>query len=971
MGNEHDFQKHFGKSLIDIHDYKKYQNEDITDREYYLVEPDFIDYIKRTQIEKFKKLEESYGTDTPTEIVRALKDELCSRPLWVIFRHGLTVRDVEFQLFDRIPRSSDSSEDPANNTIAFLPELVIDEKKRPDFIIYLNGLPIIVIELKHEKNQNVYDAVEQFAKRNHDDKIFRLPFLYIASDTSEVKVATNPQKEEYFRWYNAGLVNKPFNKGEYPVEYLYRHVLSRNSILEAISFYLIYVPKVEATESTHEKPAFAIFPRYHQSRMVDALTKDLREHCVEKGICGKKYLINHSAGSGKTLSISWLADRLNSLYLPDTNKKIIDIVFILTDRKVLDKNVKDELVNFSHLQYKMKFARKSGDLPKFIKQRQQIIVTTQQKITWIIEELQKEPSLKELNIAFLIDEAHRSQEGKSATRIRNLFKKADEPDDADTQPDEEEELNKEIKKADLPNLTIVAFTATPGKSTVQLFGEPFDIYSEAEAIQEGYIVDVASSIISYKTLYNLKSKVAYLENEKVFPPGVISKMLRNIAYQDKGLIQYKAELMLRMFEEDVRHLIDDKAKAMIVTSSRIAGLYYYEILKEKLREKRAADPERYNYDVLFAFSSFIHPETDKEITEEMENGLATNQLIEDLFDTDKYRLLVVANKFQTGFDQPLLAGMFLDKIVSDKNAVQTLSRLNRCHDSKDRVVVVDFTNNADQIIKAFKKYRKGTPYEPTEPDINKLEPLYQEILSWNIFNQQTAEETVQIIESKNDADMESQASTSRTLFQSKVQNTEEANEYINLLKKFNGTEVFLSNFFEIPDKLERFSMFCEFIAPQLLKQGTESDLKKILKSIYVSKTGVSFVGEKTLTGEYGKKSKPGNGSGPDHIAKVTVSDVIKSIKEKYQISEEEAIVIQEVCDEKIKDSGIHTVIENNRNDESYLFENYQKELRNSIESSYMNRSLFDCLVDEKYIDPGSIFDIMSHTVIKVTIDECA
>ena len=969
MGTELDFQKHFEKALENIHGYRKYTNPDITDKEWYLIEDDLIAYIRKTQLYTYAGLEKNYGSDTNDEIIRALKEETNHRPLWMIFRNGLTVRGIHFNLFDRIPRSLESSENPANNIIGFIPQLEIGEEKRPDIVLFLNGLPIIVIELKHEKNQNVHDAVSQFVRRNHQDKIFRLPFLYIASDTTEVKAAANPSKEANFRWYNTGLVNQPENNDEYPVEYLYRHVLSRESILEILSFYLIYVPKIPAADGIREKEAFTIFPRYHQSRVVSALADDILDYYHEHSNCGNRYLINHSAGSGKTLTISWLADRLNSLYVPGTNKKIIDIVFILTDRKVLDKNVRDELGNFTHLNNKMKFAGKADDLPKYIKNREQIIVTTQQKITWIIEKLKSDSDLKTLNVALLIDEAHRSQGGKAGTNIRNLFK-----DDGllvvEEVPDEEDEINNELKKAEFPNMMMVAFTATPSQSTIQLFDKPFDIYSEAEAIQEGYIVDVASSIISYKTLYNLESRIIPFKDEKTFPTGIISKMLKNIAYQDKGLIQYKAELMLRIFEENIYDLIDGKAKAMIVATSRIAGLEYYKVLKEKLKEKRKADPEKYGYDVLYAFSDFTNPETGKDITEQQINALSNGELIEDLFDTDKYRLLVVANKFQTGFDQPLLAGMFLDKPVSDRNAVQTVSRLNRCHDNKDHVVVVDFTNNADEIIKAFKKYREGTPFEPAEPNIMKLKSLYDEIISWNVFNMATARDSIEIIKSGSDANQRTLVRRLRTLFLGKIKDVEHQKEYISLLSKYNSTFVFLSNFFEIEEDFLTFAVFTAFIYPQLLKEGSESELKKIMRGIYVTKAAVSYTGEKKLEGKYSKKNNGGAG-GNNKLQKVTVRDVIESIREKYKISEAEALVIKDVCEEKIHDQSINHIITTHIYDMDYLDNIYKRDVRKSIESSYMERSLYECLTDEKYIDPGSIFDIMSHTVIQVTIDDCA
>src|SRR6185437_12637523 len=245
------------------------------------------------------------------------------------------------------------------------------------------------------------------------------------------------------------------------------------------------------------------------SRMVRRVANDALTHFTATSEIGHKYLINHSAGSGKTLSICWLADRLHSLYRPDTNEKLVDLVFILTDRKSLDKNIKDEVENFTHLKDVVGLARKADDLPRFLEERKPIIVTTQQKFEWVLEEIAKNKDLKNLRVAFLIDEAHRSQEGKMGVAIRVPFRTPDDPDaeDAATSTEDEEEQIANIIREHDRNQLFVAFTATPAPATVTLFGEPFDVYSEAEAIEEGYIVDVAASIISYQTLYHLHCRV--------------------------------------------------------------------------------------------------------------------------------------------------------------------------------------------------------------------------------------------------------------------------------------------------------------------------------------------------------------------------------------------------------------------------------------------------------------------------------
>jgi type I restriction enzyme R subunit len=747
QGPESIFQSHIIDYLYSQHGYTFLEADEITDKEHYIAENLLLAFIKSTQAETLARLQVNYGSDSLDEIIKALKDNLSYQPLWIIIRNGLKVRGEHFQLFYPNPRSSESIANRLwlENRIQLKPELVIKAGKRPDLVLFLNGLPIVVIELKHEQNQTVHDAVTQFNNRNHDDKIFSLPFLYVAMDTADIKVATDPRLEKNFLWYNAGLVNEPQTEGEYPVEFFYRDVLAKENLLKALSFYLVHVPEKD------DKPGYSLFPRYHQSRLVDKLSNDIQAYFADCGQIGKKYLVNHSAGSGKTLTISWLAERLHSLYKAESNIKLVDMVFMLTDRTNLDKNLRDDLDCFSHLAEQMEYADSSSELKKLIQQRKPIIVSTIQKFQRIFETLKSDASLKNVRVAFLIDEAHRSQENKNARAIRQPFQ-ANSKELIEVPEDGIDEISR-VLKVQSPNQLFVAFTATPTSATVKLFGEPFDTYSEAEAIAEGYIIDVAAQIISYETLYHLHGSLVpnANEEEKLYPKGIVAKLLKQVAFEDDGLIQYKAEVMLRAFDEQVKPLIDGKAKAMIVASSRIAGLKYYQLLKAKIAEKHEANPDQYNYKVLYAFSDFTHRDTNEEIREHQLNELNANELIEDRFKQDDYRIMVVASKFQTGFNNPLLAGMFLDKPVMDKNAVQTLSRLNRCYEGKSKVIVIDFTNNTANILKAFNKYRKGTPYQATEPDEQKVIQLYQGIIERGLFTDVDASRFVELLKQGQDA----------------------------------------------------------------------------------------------------------------------------------------------------------------------------------------------------------------------------
>lgn len=957
------FQQHIADFFIRVHGYGLLEQADITDPDYALAEGHLWTFLNATQQESVQKLAEDYGTDARDEVLRALKDELKRSPLWFIIRQGLPVRGIEFKLYYPKPRSSQSvaSQHYQQNRITFRPHFYFGEKNEEiDCVLFLNGLPIVTLELKHEKGAqgwNVHNAVEQYVQRDHMQRIFQLPFLYLAADTSDVMVATDPCAEKNFRWFNTGLTNKPITEGEYPVEFLYREVLSKDSLLEALSFFLVHVPKQDASEGKPARPSFTLFPRYHQSRMVRKVADAAQEHFAATGHIGRKFLINHSAGSGKTLSICWLADRLHSLYQPGTNEKLVEMVVILTDRKSLDKNIRDEIVNFSHLKDVVGLAKSSGDLQRFLKSRTSIIVTTQQKFAWILEQIENDPLLKQRRVAFLIDEAHRSQEGQLGAAIRLPFRSPDEPDAEDAQDggqDEEDKIAKIIREHD-HNQLFVAFTATPAPVTVALFGAAFDSYTEAEAIEEGYIVDVASSILSYKTLYNLHCPLALPDKE--FPKGILAKALRNVAFQDDELIQYKAEVMLRIFDEKVKPLIGGRAKAMIVTTSRLAGLRYYRILQEKLRERGA------DYKVLYAFSDFTHPENNEAISEHSVNGLEAGELIEDRFERDDYRLMVVANKFQTGFDQPLLAGMFLDKAVVDRNAVQTVSRLNRCHAEKDTVVVVDFTNNAKAIMKAFTKYRQGTPYEPSDPDEEQCLKLYREILEAGVFSQEDAREFGLALAGKNDAQIQALVNDLRVRFQTLIVDHDQRKSYVYLLAKFVKSFHFASCFFSYEYPVKELAEFAAYIGPQLIKAGTVSEMMKIVRATTVVKAAVEDLGVVTPGGS--RKSpggRDGNANGTP-VARTTVQDMLSQIQEKFPITDEQALYIKEVTEEKIADQGIRSTVIAHHDDGIYLKGAYKELVNRMIQDAYDARARYEELTDPKYTDEGAIFDIMAVTVI--------
>jgi type I restriction enzyme, R subunit len=417
--------------------------------------------------------------------------------------------------------------------------------------------------------------------------------------------------------------------------------------------------------------------------------------------------------------------------------------------------------------------------------------------------------------------------------------------------------------------------------------------------------------------------------------------------------------MLRIFDEQIKQLVDGRAKAMIVATSRVGGLLYYETIKQKLKERGA------NYDVLYAFSDFVHPETNKTYSEHELNELDSGELIEERFEQDKYRLMIVASKFQTGFDQPLLAGMFLDKPVADRNAVQTVSRLNRCHDDKDKVIVVDFTNNARAILKAFNKYRHGSPHEPDEPDPQQCLDLYDEIISQDVFVQSDASPLVSCVKTGDDAAAQTLVARLRVQFQGSLDAGEDRKAYVHLLARFVKSFHFLKSFFTFEDSIREFAAFCEYLGPQLIKAGSISDLMKQVRATIVEKAAVIDQGVVDMpAGTIKPKPRKGKGGGGAPPQKVSVLEMIERIKQQFNISEEEALYIKEVSQEKMGDESIRQTIASHKNDLGFLNSVYKGQVNGQIQDAYALRELFESLGDPKYTDTGAIFDLMAHAVVQ-------
>ncbi len=965
------FHNHICKYLRENFRYRILATSDLTDKEFYFVESHLIEFIQQTQIDVWNDLHDNFfGSDTGKQIIKAVKEEIAIKPLWFVIRDGIQLKGNKVYLYTPRPRSNHSSEQLVAfkaNILSYKKEFYFadDTTEAIDLVLFLNGLPIITAELKHHgetgEASTYADAITQYTERRHHiSNIFLLPFAHFAADTDEAYVTTNPKDEKYFQPFNTGLVNienLEIPENEYPIWHLYGQAFSPEYICDFIEYFLIHVPS--NTEINH--PAFTIIPRFHQLRSTKKLAADLLDYTETHDVLGKKYLINHSPGSGKTLTIGWMAERLDSLNKSTTNEKVLDIIFILTDRKNLNKNIKDDLEKFTHLKRKIIFTDKANDVIEGINKRINIIVTTIQKFNWVQEKLRKDETLKSLKVAFLIDEAHRSQSGKMGKNVRTTFTNqtlCDESDEEQTWIDDAEET---FKTLDISKQVYVAFTATPIEKTINLFGKPFDVYTEDEAIKEGYILDVADNIISYKTLYHLNTTWVK-PDERLYPEGLITKLLRDIAYEDETIVQYKSTVIIEHFEKEVRKQLKGKAKAMVVATSRQAGYNYYLSIKSILEKRNLG------YKALYAFTDFIEKVSKEPLTESNVNGIViTDETpIETYFEKDEYKILIVANKFQQGFDEPLLCSMYLDKFVKGVNAVQTISRLNRKYPGKNKTTVIDFTNNAKEIFKAFSKYRKGANVRDTEPNPQELQDLYSEIMSFNVFSYDMIDQLMETVQERKDALFAAMCLAFRLHFEKTITDKEERKTFVNLLLKYVKKFNFFAQFTLFNDILIKFAVFADLISGKLIKLGREGNLKKSLENVTVEKAAVKYLGEKKNPNNV-SEIHPNSTASTIVPPKSTIEDVIDNIRQIFKIEDGDEIIIKEIYAETMNNEDLFKLISANKDNPTFLQITVANQLRQLIIYTYKKKGQVRKTREPLYKETGGIFDLLVDNIIRHAI----
>ena len=746
---EKHFEEHIVKYLTKTAQpvFPEYTEKDnsVYEKELCLIPEDVIGFIKDTQPQKYKALEAQYGSAVDTKIVERVADELKKRKTLEVFRGKVKDRGQNLDLVFFKPAHSKTPEHQENyekNRFTIIRQLKYSNKNANsiDLVLFVNGIPVVTMELKNAlTGQYLHHAIKQYIK-DRDPKEPLLEFqrclVHFAVSTEKVSMCTELKgKSTFFLPFDKELVNKDDN--DYATSYLWKDVLRKDSLLDIIQNYANtqvvkekYFDPRSGVLKEKEK-IILIFPRFHQRRAVQNLVDAVRTDGV-----GSKYLIQHSAGSGKSNTISWLAHRLSGFYRqPDDARAMFNTVIVVTDRRVLDKQIQDNIRQFEQTPGEVEYIDKnksSQDLKDAIEKGKRIIVTTLQKFPVISDVVAQN---KDKTYAVIIDEAHSSQAGESARHLR----KALSLEEAETAEGEEKDLDDLIaeeikKKGDQTNISFFAFTATPKPKTLELFGTvrngqkvAFDLYTMEQAIKEGFIKDVLKNYVSWKRYYKLIKRTDI--DDKEYDKKKTVRLLSSYVDLQDHAIEKKARVMIEHFVSQTQNELQGEARAMLVTRSRLHAVRYKRKFDDIMREMKLP------YGALVAFSGTVtDAEVGQDFTKENMNNLGGKIEIPEAFKLPQFRILIVANMYQTGFDEPKLHTMFVDKKLGGSSTVQTLSRLNRTAAGKDTTMVLDFVNDPEKIQEDFQMYYGSNYMElDDQTDPNSLYDLQNMIDSFGII----------------------------------------------------------------------------------------------------------------------------------------------------------------------------------------------------------------------------------------------
>jgi type I restriction enzyme, R subunit len=820
------------------------------DREHAIDLSKLISFVKDTQPKTFDSLSLAQDSPRRSKLLNRLQGEIAKRGVIDILRLGIDDGPVHIDLFYGTPSAKNPKAQGLfkKNIFSVTRQLrysMNETQLALDLAIFINGLPVMTFELKNKlTKQTVEDAVQQY-KRDRDPRELLFQFgrcaIHFAVDDHEIRMCTHLKgNDSWFLPFNKGCndgAGNPSNPEGIATDYLWKEILSKNGLTDILENYAQIIEKKD--EKTGKKKYEQIFPRYHQLDVVRKLLKD----APARGV-GKRYLIQHSAGSGKSNSISWLVHQL--IGLEKNSQPLFDTIIVVTDRRVLDKQLRDNIKRFAQVSSVVGAVTEgSAQLRTFIETGKKIIITTVQKFPFVLNEIGD--AHRNRKFAIIIDEAHSSQGGRIASKMNMALAEntasefmgvTEDPSEYGAEEEHEEDVedivNRLIESRKmLGNASYFAFTATPKNKTLEIFGEaynegetvkhrPFHSYTMKQAIQEGFILDVLQNYTPVNSYYKL---IKAVEDDPEFDTKKAQKKLRRYVESHNYAIRQKAEIMVDHFHDSVigKHKIGGKARAMVICSGIARAVQYYHDIKNYLKERKSP------YQAIVAFSG-DHEYNGVSVTESSLNGFPSND-IPDYFQQEPYRFLVVADKFQTGYDEPLLHTMYVDKQLSGIKAVQTLSRLNRAHPQKTDTFVLDFMNNTEVIQLAFSDYYRTTILS-AETDPNKLHDLKATLDGYQIYNDSQVDELVRLFLTNQSRETLDPILDACVATYNRELDEDGQVDFKGKAKAFIRTYNFLGQIISYANSSwEKLSIFLNFLIPKL-PAPKEDDLSKgILESI--------------------------------------------------------------------------------------------------------------------------------------------
>ncbi len=862
-----------------------------------LVASQLIEFIRESQPKTFKDLESQYGSDTTDKLLKRVSSEIEKRGVIDVLRKGVKDRGCEFHLVYFEPKSGLNSEHAKLyklNRLSVIRQLKYSTQNENslDMGIFVNGIPVITMELKNTlTGQNHLDGEKQYRyDRNPKEPLFRFKrcLVHFSVGNEKVSMTTKLSGEKTrFLPFNRGIVN-PVNPKGHKTSYLWESTLQPNSLLDLIENFVhirIDVDKeydLKKKRIVERKKESPVFPRFHQLNVINRLKQSI----IEEGV-GNNYLIQHTTGSGKSLSIGWLSHLLTSLHRsPQDTHRMFDSVLVVTDRRVLDKQIQNTIKQLEQTPGVVNaVVSNSQELKEFIEKGKSIIITTIQKFPVISETISK---LGDRRFGVIIDEVHSSQNGETSRHLKKSLSKSmldeyQEGEETDDLTEIDKLILNQIKdRGKQPHISYFGFSGTPKNKTLELFGRknksgqflPFDTYSMKQSISEGFTLDVLENYTPYKRYFKLNEEI---KEDRELPESRIKKMLVKWVDLQPHTIREKTKIILEHFTEHTARKMGGRSRGMVVTKSRLHCIKY------KLEFDKQMQELGLPYKSLVGFSGkVLDSDTNREYTESGMNGFPENQTGENL-KTPQFRILIVNNKFQTGFDEPLLHTMYVDKKLNGLQCVQTLSRLNRTMTGKTDTMILDFVNDPSIIQESFQPYYQGTLLtEETDP--NRLYSIEQEIRKHNLFQDEIVKKFVDIFFDERIPDEELQEILDTVVEEWESKEKEEREEFRSHIQSFIRLYGYVSQIISFKDlNLEKLYIFLRYLNKKLPKKETES-ITDVLSSIdleyfRIEKKSAAKIELEDTGGEL--KPLSAEGGGVVEEPKELLSEIIHVLNESF------------------------------------------------------------------------------------------